>query len=26
LEGYGITEETVGCPIISSMETVKIGR
>lgn len=25
LEGYGITEETMGCPIISSMETVKIG-
>ena len=25
LTGYGITEETVGCPIISNMETVKIG-
>lgn len=25
LTGYGITEETMGCPIISSMETVKIG-
>lgn len=26
LAGYGITEETVGCPIISSMETVEIGK
>lgn len=25
LAGYGITEETVGCPIISSMEVKKIG-
>ena len=25
LTGYGITEETVGCPIVSHMETVKIG-
>lgn len=25
LEGYGITEEYVGCPIISSMEVKKIG-
>ena len=25
LESYGITEETMGCPVISSMETVKIG-
>ncbi len=25
LTSYGITEETMGCPIISSMETVKIG-
>lgn len=25
LESYNITEETMGCPIISSMETVKIG-
>ncbi len=24
LDGYGITEESMGCPIISSMETVKI--
>lgn len=24
LAGYGITEETMGCPILSSMETVKI--
>ncbi len=26
LTSYGITEETVGCPILSSMETVEIGR
>jgi len=26
LRGYGITEESVGCPIRSSMETVVIGR
>ena len=25
LEGYGITEETMGVPIVSSMETVQIG-
>jgi len=25
LESYGITEQTMGCPIRSSMETVKIG-
>lgn len=25
LAGFGITEETIGCPIVSSMETVKIG-
>ena len=25
LRGYGITEETMGCPIHSSMETVQIG-
>lgn len=25
LAGYGITEETMGCPILSSMETVRIG-
>lgn len=25
LAGYGITEETMGCPILSSMETVVIG-
>ena len=25
LEGYGITEETMGVPVISSMETVQIG-
>lgn len=25
LKSYNITEETMGCPIISSMETVKIG-
>lgn len=25
LEGYGVTEETVGCPIRSSMETVPLG-
>jgi uncharacterized protein (DUF362 family) len=25
LKGYGITEETVGAPIVSSMETVRIG-
>ena len=26
LNGYGITEETMGCPIISSMETVYLGQ
>ena len=26
LEGYGVTEASVGCPIISSMETVVIGK
>jgi hypothetical protein len=26
IEGYGVTEEFVGCPIISSMETVEIGK
>lgn len=26
LEGYGITEEYCGCPIISSMETVRVGQ
>lgn len=25
LEGYGVTEEYIGCPIISSMEVTKIG-
>lgn len=25
LEGYGVTEETAGCPIRSSMETVQVG-
>ena len=25
LEGYGITEETMGVPVVSSMETVQIG-
>ena len=25
LAGYGITEESMGCPILSSMQTVKIG-
>lgn len=25
LEGYGVTEEYCGCPILSSMETVQIG-
>lgn len=25
LEGYGLTEATLGCPILSSMETVRIG-
>lgn len=25
LRGYGITEETCGCPIVSSMETVQVG-
>lgn len=25
LAGYGVTEETVGCPIVSSMETVTLG-
>jgi hypothetical protein len=26
IEGYGVTESFVGCPIVSSMETVVIGR
>jgi hypothetical protein len=26
LEGYGVTEDFIGCPIVSSMETVEIGR
>jgi hypothetical protein len=26
IEGYGVTEEFVGCPILSSMETVEIGQ
>ena len=26
LEGYGVTEASIGCPIISSMETVVIGK
>lgn len=26
LEGYGITEEYCGCPILSSMETIEIGK
>jgi hypothetical protein len=26
IEGYGVTEEFVGCPILSSMETVEIGK
>ena len=26
LAGYGITEQAMGCPIISSMQTVKIGQ
>lgn len=26
IEGYGVTEEAIGCPILSSMETVEIGR
>lgn len=26
LEGYGITEETMGCPIKSSMEVIEIGK
>ena len=25
IEGYGVTEEFIGCPIVSSMETVIIG-
>jgi len=25
LTGYGVTEETAGCPIVSSMETVTVG-
>jgi hypothetical protein len=25
IEGYGVTEEFVGCPIVSSMETVEVG-
>jgi hypothetical protein len=26
IEGYGVTEEYIGCPIVSSMETVVIGK
>jgi len=26
IEGYGVTEEFIGCPIVSSMETVEIGQ
>jgi hypothetical protein len=26
LAGYGITEETMGCPVVSSMEAVSLGR
>jgi hypothetical protein len=26
LEGYGVTEDFIGCPIVSSMETVEIGK
>jgi len=26
IEGYGVTEEFIGCPIVSSMETVIIGK
>jgi hypothetical protein len=26
IEAYGVTEEFVGCPIVSSMETVEIGK
>ena len=26
LQGYGVTEESIGCPILSSMETVAIGK
>ena len=26
LEGYGVTEKAIGCPIVSSMETVVIGK
>jgi hypothetical protein len=26
IEGYGVTEEFIGCPIVSSMETVVIGQ
>ncbi|AEF82797.1 lactate racemase domain-containing protein [Leadbettera azotonutricia] len=26
IEGYGVTEDFVGCPIVSSMETVVIGK
>jgi hypothetical protein len=26
LEGYGVTEDFIGCPIISSMETIVIGQ
>jgi hypothetical protein len=26
IEGYGVTEEFIGCPIVSSMETVEIGK
>jgi hypothetical protein len=26
IEGYGVTEEFIGCPIVSSMETVVIGK
>ncbi len=25
IEGYGVTEEAIGCPILSSMETVEVG-
>jgi hypothetical protein len=25
IEGYGVTEDFIGCPIVSSMETVEIG-
>jgi len=26
IEGYGVTEEFIGCPIVSSMETVVVGK